>query len=123
MELELSAASARPVRFGLRTRRRGRELKREFRLTVLPNPATIKVDILATCSTLPAALAFCTSTTNNCSDASPSIDCVPPAAGAPASGWSYDPNTNSIVFSGSALPPRGSDIEVTYGLPDAGVAQ
>jgi hypothetical protein len=98
-------------------------LKRAFRLTVVPNPATLTVSILATCDTLPAALAFCTSAVNHCSDATAAIVCTPPNAAAPASGWSYDPNSNSIVFSGSALPPRGSDVEVTYGLPDAGVTQ
>jgi len=98
-------------------------LKRAFRLTVVPDPATIKVTVLAACNTLPAALAFCTTTTNNCSDVNPSIACTLPNAAAPANGWSYDPGTNSIVFSGSALPPRSSDIDVTYELPDAGVAQ
>ncbi len=98
-------------------------LKRDFRLTLTPDPTTLKVDVLATCDTLPAALSFCTSTTSNCSDVAPSIDCVPPKAAAPDAGWSYDPDSNSIVFSGDALPPRGSEIEVQYRLPDAGVAQ
>ncbi len=32
------------------------------------------------------------------------------------SGWSYDPKTNSIEFTASAVPPAGSVIQVTYPL-------
>lgn len=32
-----------------------------------------------------------------------------------ASGWFFDPATNSVVFNGSSVPPRGSRIEVSYG--------
>jgi hypothetical protein len=95
-------------------------LKKAFRLTSVPAPATIKVDILATCDTLPAALTFCTTATNNCAAAG-SIDCVPPESS--TNGWSFDPTSNSIVFNGTALPPRASQIEVTYEQPDAGVLQ
>lgn len=95
-------------------------LKKAFRLTSVPAPATIKVDILATCDTLPAALNFCTTATNNCAAAG-SIDCVPPQSA--TNGWSFDPTANSIVFNGTALPPRASQIEVTYEQPDAGVLQ
>lgn len=33
-----------------------------------------------------------------------------------ASGWTYDPGTNSIVFEPSSTPPAGSVIDVTYPL-------
>jgi len=98
-------------------------LKKSFRLTNTPDPSSIKVSVLATCDTVPAALSFCTELTNDCSDATPMMVCVPPQGVSPANGWSYSAATNSIVFSGDALPPRGSTIEVTYDLTDAGVAQ
>jgi hypothetical protein len=32
----------------------------------------------------------------------------------PVNGYSFDPNTNSIVFGSGAIPPKGAAIEVTY---------
>jgi hypothetical protein len=32
----------------------------------------------------------------------------------PVNGYTYDPNTNSIVFGSGAVPPKGATIEVTY---------
>jgi len=32
----------------------------------------------------------------------------------PVKGYTYDPNTNSIVFGSSAVPPKGATIEVDY---------
>jgi hypothetical protein len=32
----------------------------------------------------------------------------------PAAGYTYDPNTNSIIFGSGAVPPHGATIEVTY---------
>ena len=32
----------------------------------------------------------------------------------PVNGYTYDPNTNSIVFGSKAVPPKGATIEVTY---------
>jgi len=96
-------------------------LKRVFHLTAAADPATIQVSIRATCDTLPAALTFCTTTVNDCGDADPAIVCTPPNSA--TSGWTFDPGTDSIVFAQAALPPRGAEIDVTYDLPDAGVAQ
>ena len=98
-------------------------LKRAFHLTVTPDPATLQVSIRATCSTPRAALAFCAQTTDDCNDAPPAIVCTPPKAAAPADGWSFDPTSNSIIFSGAALPPRGAEIDVTYTQAAGGVAQ
>ena len=32
----------------------------------------------------------------------------------PVNGYSYDPNTNSVVFGSGAVPPKGATIEVSY---------
>ncbi|OGQ10274.1 MAG: hypothetical protein A2138_16555 [Deltaproteobacteria bacterium RBG_16_71_12] len=52
-----------------------------------------------------------------CVRATPSSSCVAQtetSEGA-ANGWFFDPATNSVVFNGSSVPPRGGRIEVSYG--------
>ena len=52
-----------------------------------------------------------------CVRSSPSASCVAQtetSEGA-ANGWFFDAMTNSVVFNGTSVPPRGSRIEVSYG--------
>ena len=92
-------------------------LKKSFRLAKPPQLATLQVRVKARCDTLPAALAFCAQVTDQCGEAEPWLVCTPKARdpGPPAvDGWSFDEATLSIVFSGAALPPRASQVEVQY---------
>jgi hypothetical protein len=92
-------------------------LSRAFRLDQVPDPATLKVQVWARCDTVASALGFCETLENQCGEAQPWLVCTPRAAqaGPPAvDGQSYDAATRSIVFSGQALPPRGSEVIVQY---------
>ena len=40
--------------------------------------------------------------------------CTPRAAATGVDGWRYAGDTGSVLFTGSALPPRGSTVEVQY---------
>ena len=33
----------------------------------------------------------------------------------PNDGWTYDVNTNTVVFHGNGIPQAGSDIDISYG--------
>jgi hypothetical protein len=92
-------------------------LKRTFRLAKAPQPDTLQVVVKARCDTLPAALSFCAQVTDQCGEADPWLLCTPrpQSAGPPlVDGWTFDASTLSIVFSGAALPPRASQVEVQY---------
>ena len=87
-------------------------LKRAFRLAKVPDLTTLVVSVRAPCDVRPAALAACVAKSDECGEPSPAIVCTP-RQGA-ADGWVFDPPTNSLIFSGAALPPRGSVVEAQY---------
>jgi len=85
-------------------------LHRTFRLAKAPaDPTALTVTVRAPCDADRRALAFCGQLTDGCGDQPPALLCTPTAAS-----WTYDSTTLSIVFAPSALPPRGSLIEVQY---------
>ena len=90
-------------------------LQRNFRLAKTPDLATLAVFVRAPCDVRPGALSACAQTSNECQETAPAIVCTP-VKGA-VDGWSYDASTNSVVFSGAAVPPRGSLVEVQYKEP------
>ena len=90
-------------------------LQRNFRLAKIPDLATLAVFVRAPCDVKVAALSACAQTSNECGESVPAIVCTP-VKGA-ADGWSYDAQTNSIAFTGAAVPPRGSLVEVQYKEP------
>lgn len=47
--------------------------------------------------------------------ASPTCTPVSETSEGAATGWFFDPASNSVVFNGTSVPPRGSRIEVSYG--------
>jgi hypothetical protein len=89
-------------------------LKRSFRLAKEPDPATVVVRVRARCDTLRENLSFCADVADGCGDANPALVCTPRPAAAGVDGVLYDPGTSSVLFTGSALPPRGSVVEVQY---------
>ncbi len=96
-------------------------LKRQFRLAKLPDPATLVVRVRATCDTKAESLTFCASVEDQCGESDAAQVCTPRAAATGVDGWSFDADANSILFSGNALPPRGSVVEVQY--TEKGTAQ
>lgn len=38
-----------------------------------------------------------------------------PVSQSPTNGWTYDAASNSVTFHGSAVPPAGARIDVSYG--------
>ena len=87
-------------------------LKHNFRLAAAPDLTSLLVSVRAPCDVKRAALAACAQITDECSEAEPALVCSPkPAA---PDGWAYDGQTQSIVFTGAAVPPRGSLVEVQY---------
>ena len=89
-------------------------LKHNFRLAQVPNLSTLVVTVLAPCDARADALASCAQQTNLCGDRNPAISCTPHPAAPGVDGWSYDAGTNSLVFTGAAIPPRGSLVEAQY---------
>ena len=96
-------------------------LRRVFRLARQPDPASLVVSVRARCDQDKAALAFCTALSDECGEVDPALACTPPADA--ATGWQYDAATNSVLFAPSAVPPRGSTVEVQYKELTAGTAQ
>jgi hypothetical protein len=108
-------------------------LQRRFRLSNLPDPTTIQVEVHYPCSTDPNVdphLAACTqvavqcpsgtgsSCTASCSPVTDSALEVCTASQSDVSGWSYEPADQTIVFNGTAaVPGLGSVIKVSYTLP------
>ena len=72
------------------------------------------VRVRARCDTRAENLSFCASVSNECSESSPSLVCTPKTAADGVDGVRYDSGTLSVVFTGAALPPRGSVVEVQY---------
>jgi hypothetical protein len=87
-------------------------LKRAFRLAKVPDLTTLVVSVRAPCGTGTAALAACAQKSDECGEPTPAIVCTPRQG--TADGWSYDAPTNSLLFAGASLPPRGSLIEAQY---------
>lgn len=94
-------------------------LKRKFQLSKVPDLKTLEVTTTLACAT-PDDLtdAICLSTANDCT-AGGSLRCrVRPHETGDKDGWSYEVGTNSVVFHGRAIPPKGSDVELMYMEPD-----
>ena len=88
-------------------------LKHNFRLTSAPDPATpMLVTVRAPCDVQRAALSACTQLSDECGESQPALVCTPKNAA--QDGWTYDATTLSLVFTGAAVPPRGSVVEVQY---------
>lgn len=88
-------------------------LHREFRLAKAPaDPGALLVTVDAPCDSDRRALSFCSQLADHCGDNPPALVCTPQAGA-----WSYDANTQSIIFTAAALPPRGSLVEVQYKVP------
>ena len=87
-------------------------LKHNFRLATAPDLSTLVVSVRAPCDVKRAALAACAQVSDECSEAEPALVCSPKQAA--QDGWTYDGQTQSIVFTGAAVPPRGSLVEVQY---------
>ncbi len=87
-------------------------LKRAFRLAKVPDLATLVVSVRAPCNVQPAALAACVQKSDECGEPTAAIVCTPRQAA--VDGWSYDAATNSLLFAGASLPPRGSLVEAQY---------
>lgn len=90
----------------------GAGLKTVFRLSQTPDTASLSVTVRAPCNANTAALSACASVDNQCGDSSPALVCTPKQQA--VDGWTYDPSTLSITFSGKAIPPRGSEVDVQY---------
>lgn len=87
-------------------------LKHNFRLAAPPDLSTLVVSVRAPCDIKRTALAACARITDECGEAEPALVCTPRQAA--QDGWTYDAQTQSLVFSGAAVPPRGSLVEVQY---------
>ena len=87
-------------------------LKHNFRLATAPDLSTLIVTVNAPCDVKRAALSACAQITDACGETEPALVCSPRQAA--QDGWTYDSQTQSIVFAGAAVPPRGSLVEVQY---------
>ena len=88
-------------------------LHRNFRLAKPPaDPSALLVTVRAPCDADRRALAFCSQLADQCNDSPPGLLCTPQAGS-----WTFDQATLSVVFSETALPPRGSLVEVQYKVP------
>jgi hypothetical protein len=91
-------------------------LHRKFGLVVKPNVMTIAVDIRYPCNINPELIKSCQSVDmSGCmgmpADATELL-CTPVQGG--ADGWVYQPDSNTIYFSGESVPYLGGTIEITY---------
>ena len=87
-------------------------LKHNFRLAIAPDPSSLHVSVHAPCDVQRAALSACTQISDECGESRPALVCTPKNAA--QDGWTYDSATLSLVFSGAAVPPRGSVVEAQY---------
>lgn len=88
-------------------------LKRKFPLSQIPSdPTQISVHVDYPCGTPVSQLQGCASADAFCSGDPHQIDCTVRPDG--QNGWSYESSTNSLVFNGDALPPKGAAITATY---------
>jgi hypothetical protein len=93
-------------------------LQRRFKLSNTPDVSTIKVNLTYPCTTTTSTVQpLCTgSLTSTCSSPAGGYKCAlkkdpTPPTGA---GWEYDVTNNEIVFDTTAIPPKGTTIEVLY---------
>jgi hypothetical protein len=87
-------------------------LKHNFRLTQAPDLTTLQVTVHAPCDVQRAALSACAQISDECGETPPALVCTPKNAA--QDGWTYDVSTLSLVFSGAAVPPRGSVVQAQY---------
>lgn len=91
-------------------------LHRKFGLVVKPNVMTIAVDIRYPCNINSELTKACASVDNTgCMDMpadATELLCTPVQGG--ADGWVYEPDSNTIYFSGESVPYLGGTIEITY---------
>ncbi|HUJ28677.1 MAG TPA: hypothetical protein VLW85_21800 [Myxococcales bacterium] len=88
-------------------------LHRAFRLAKAPaDPSALLVTVQAPCDSDRRAFSFCSQLADQCSDNPPQLVCTPQAGA-----WTYDAGTQSVIFAATALPPRGSFVEVQYKVP------
>ena len=94
-------------------------LHRKFGLVVKPNVMTLQVDIRYPCNINPQLISACASVDmTGCMDMpadATELLCTPVMGG--ADGWVYQPDSNTIYFSGESVPYLGGTIEITY-YPD-----
>lgn len=91
-------------------------LRRKFTLSRAPDLETLTVTVRLSCDTARAELdAICEERT---ACASGNLLCtVRPLPENGTDGWTYEFPTNSLVFHGSAIPPRGAQVEAVYFEP------
>jgi hypothetical protein len=87
-------------------------LRHNFRLTSPPVLSTLAVSVRAPCDVKRAALSACKQISDECGESPPGLVCTP--NNTTVDGWSYDAATLSLVFTGAAVPPRGSVVEAQY---------
>ncbi len=94
-------------------------LKRKFMLSLTPDLSTVQVTVKYPCATPAAQLdPTCTDKQDDCGGATGSLSCtVPPEATGSPNGWTYEASSNSLVFHGQSLPPKGAEIDVLYYEP------
>lgn len=91
-------------------------LKRKWTLARIPDLTTLEVSVLYPCGTDAALLnAVCSEQAPDCgSSGKGTIACKVRAAEGGADGWEYEAATNTLVFKGRSLPPKGSEIDLQY---------
>jgi hypothetical protein len=94
-------------------------LKRRFKLSKTPDQTTLKVTVKYPCGTDDTIIQnVCSGTPKSTCGAGNGVKtcaAVKPDPTPPSSnGWRYELATNSIVFDGTAIPPKGAAIEVVY---------
>lgn len=94
-------------------------LKRKFALSRTPDEASLDVTLKYPCDTARATLdAACDKQVNECTGSTGDVACtVKKLPDGGKDGWSFEPATNSLVFHGVTLPPKGSEIDVLYYEP------
>jgi hypothetical protein len=96
-------------------------LRRKFQLARLPLVDSLAPLIRYRCDTPESALVACASSTSDCTGQEPGdlgISCVPLAGG--GDGWSFEPATRSLVFSGRSVPGLRSVLSVGYQVDEGG---
>lgn len=96
-------------------------LKRKFPLSKVPDLETLEVRVDLACGvSTELTNTICASVIDDCSSGGQLRCTVKPTDG--SDGWSYEPGTQTVVFEGRALPPKGARIEFIYFEPDSGGA-
>lgn len=89
-------------------------LRRKFPLTKFPDLSTMDLTVRLPCDTDPALLARACSSTENLCGTDDVIACKSKAKGDGEDGWTVESGTNTLVFAGAAIPPKGSSVEAIY---------